>query len=262
MTTSCLAALCLYLAACSGSGRRGAAPPPPDPRPALKDPQWVLVWIRGAPALPRPQVTLEFGDTIFGGFGGCNRMGGPYSAGIDTLRTGDVTQTMIGCLGPEGRQELELTRALGEVRRYRVGVDSLVLSGAAGEPLLRFTAKRLSAMDPATLRGGPWLLTDLHGRAPMTGSRIRVSFTEDSIRGHAGCRAYSGTYTATGNRLGVTSIGMQDPTCRREYLLVQEGDFTTGLSETAHYQVRGDTLELHTVRGGKLLFRRAAADPR
>jgi hypothetical protein len=55
---------------------------------------------------------------------------------------------------------------------------------------------------------------------------------------------------------------MQDPTCRREYLLVQEGDFTTGLSETTHYQVRGDALELHTVRGGKLLFRRAAADPR
>jgi heat shock protein HslJ len=229
-----------------------AARPDSLPNGEMGGAEWVLTEIRGRPALARPQVTLSFEDTTFGGYGGCNWMGGRYAAGGDTLRAGEVTQTMRACGDPAPMsQEVDLVRALGEVRRYRAAGDTLVLSGASGEPLLRFAARRLAATDPAALLGA-WRLVDDDGRAPIAGTRPNVSFSADSLRGHGGCRGFSGSYHADGNRLSVTSIAMGETECSRPHLLAQEDGFTSGLSESSHFQVTGDTLRLLRVGGAVL----------
>lgn len=239
--------LCAVLAACS-------APPPAGPPDGtrLAGTEWVLVELGGRPVPARPQATLAFEDSAVGGFSGCNWFGGPAAIGADTIRTAELSMTMIGCPEPVAGQESRFLGAVREARRFRVLGDTLVLAGGSGE--LRLRRRRLAQMDPAALQGTRWRLARLDDRAAP--GRMTLSFSRDSIAGQGGCRDYTGSYTATGHRLRVTSIAMADTECGREAMLRPEGDFTTGLSETTDFQVRGDTLVLHTVTGGTLVFSR------
>lgn len=223
---------------------------------SLRETEWVLVSLRGARPLPNPPITLSFEDSAFGGYGGCNWMGGRYAAGRDTLRTWDVSQTLRGCAGPIQDQEERFVRTLGDVRRYGITGDTLRLRNAPGEVVLEFVRRRRAAMDPAALRGTRWRLVAMGDRAPLPDARITIAFSADSIRGHAGCRDYTGSYAATGHRLRVTSLAMNGTECRREPLWAQEGDFTNALSETTDFQLEGRVLRLLTVSGGVLRFER------
>jgi heat shock protein HslJ len=260
----------LLLAACAGPqpadrAERGAPSTPPAAPVTLASlggSEWVLVSMGGAAPLERPPVTLTF-DTAgvgVGGYAGCNWYGSRFAAAAgDTLRMGPVEMTARGCPEPIMGQEERFVRTLGAVRGFGVAGDTLVFRGARGEPVLRFVRRRLAAMDPARLQGIEWRLVRFHDAAPLAGSRITLAFTPDSIRGHAGCRDYTGSYHARGHRLNVTYLTMHELECRREHLLVQEGDFTTALSETTDFQLRGDSLFLLTVSGRPVVFVRGGS---
>jgi len=95
--------------------------------------EWSLVELRGNPAGTgaggRP-ATLQF-DTAgrVAGFGGCNRIAGPYSRSGDSLRLGPLAMTRMACTSG---MELEtaLAAALDSVSRYRMTGDTLELMGA------------------------------------------------------------------------------------------------------------------------------------
>lgn len=65
-----------------------------------------------------------------------------------------------------------------------------------------------------------------------------------TLRGHAGCRDYTGTYDGDRDRLWVPSLAMTTMEYTDPAVLRREGEFTTLLSETHryHYDVDGKAL--------------------
>ena len=79
------------------------------------------------------------------------------------------------------------------------------------------------------------------------------------MHGFAGCRDYTGTWSATKQRFSVTSIAMGSTECGDLAALSAEGRFTTDLSETTHFELRGNELKLFTLPGRSLTFMRVEA---
>jgi heat shock protein HslJ len=259
-----LAIVAALLAGACTAGAAPDAPPPGAPQSGdaltaegLPGTEWVLVRLHGAPPLPMPPVTLAFTDSTYGGYGGCNWFGGRYVAGADTLRTvGEISSTLRGCAGPIGDQEQRYVNTLRDVRGFRHAADTLRLHGGDRRTVLELVRRRLRAMDPARLQGTRWRLVAMGDSVPPQGARITLAFQGDSLRGHAGCRDFTGTYNATGHRFHMTSMAMVQMECGDERRLLEEGAFTGALSETRDYQLEGDTLLLLPVSGQVLRFTR------
>ncbi|HEX8391534.1 MAG TPA: META domain-containing protein [Longimicrobium sp.] len=224
---------------------------------ALDGTEWTVVQLRGAPPLPLPPLTLRFDADSYGGYGGCNRFGGPYQIAADTFRTAEVESTLMACPDPIGSQELALHAALKDARRVRMAGDTLRLLGDDGTAVIVAARRRLAQMDPARLHGR-WRLVEVGGVSPPAVPGVYLAFIGGSeLRGFAGCRIFTGAYVARGHRLSVTTIAMTGTECLREDLLRFEGGFTTELSGTTDYQIAGDTLILHTLSGRPIRLLRA-----
>ena len=252
-------------AACAGAPGRDAAPPPgsaggagePAAEVRLPGTEWVAVSLHGARPLPMPPLTVAFEDSTFGGYDGCNWFGGRYAAGRDTLRfVGEIGSTLRGCAGPISQQATQYANVFRGVRPFSRAGDTLRFRGDDGRTVLELVRRRLRAMDPAQLQGTRWRLVSIGNRVPPAGARITLAFQGDSLRGHAGCRDFTGTYHTRGHRFHVTSMAMVQMECVDERRLLQEGEFTGALSESRDYQIDGDTLLLLPVSGEVVRFER------
>ena len=102
---------------------------------SLVGPEWHLVELHGGPAAAGAggrQATLQFvSDGRVAGFGGCNRIAGPYTLRADSLRLGPLVMTRMAC---EAGMELEtaFAAALDSVVRYRREGATLELLDAGG----------------------------------------------------------------------------------------------------------------------------------
>ncbi|HEU4560821.1 MAG TPA: META domain-containing protein [Longimicrobium sp.] len=257
----------LLAAACTAAPARDAAQPPDSPERAepvaanfaLPGTEWVLVSLGGTRPLPMPPLTLAFEDSTYGGYSGCNWFGGHYVAGRDTLRfVREISSTLRGCSGPISDQESRYVNTLRDVRRFTHAADTLRLRGGDGRTTHELVRRHLQAMDPAQLQGTRWRLVSIGNQAPPAGTRITLAFQGDSLRGHAGCRDFVGTYHATGHRFHVTSMSMLQFDCPDEQRLLREGEFTGALSESRDYQIQGTTLLLIPVSGQVVRFEREA----
>jgi heat shock protein HslJ len=109
--------------------------------------------------------------------------------------------------------------------------------------------------NPADLIGTVWQLVWMDGQAPIEDSSLTLAFHDRQLAsGYAGCRDYVATYEAQGGDLAFAYLGMLGPVCSEQALLEQEGNYTTVLGWTAHYQLTGDRLTLRTIRGEILTF--------
>jgi heat shock protein HslJ len=78
----------------------------------------------------------------FAGFGGCNRLSGPYKlSGNNGLTIGPLVSTLIGCQGDVGELETEYTTALGRVASYEISGTTLTLRDKNGAT--QVTAQRV-----------------------------------------------------------------------------------------------------------------------
>ena len=246
------------VAACApASEPDDAGSPPAASAPALDGTEWVLAALGGRPPVPGTRVTLELQERSAGGYGGCNWYGGVYRADGGFV-VDSVMSTMRACIA-EGvtEQESAYLAALARVREARRAGERLELADSAGTVLLAFTRRPPLPMDPAALVGTRWRLRggDAAPTPPDTTATLRLA--DSTASGHAGCRDYTGTYTATGDRIRFTSLAMAGTECPRgEAALRREEAFTTVLSEAVNYRLAGDTLELIVVDGRSLLFGR------
>lgn len=82
---------------------------------------------------------MTFGaDSTFAGSAGCNRYFGRFhTPGGDSLALGQGGSTRMACPEPAMSQEDRYLQALGDVIRYRMTGDGLVLLDGSGQ-LLRF----------------------------------------------------------------------------------------------------------------------------
>jgi heat shock protein HslJ len=104
-----------------------------------------------------------------------------------------------------------------------------------------------------------WRLNSVNGGREPGDSVPTLELTASEIRGFGGCRRYTGTYNAVGNRISVSSITMATTECHRgNSANRREGDFTTDLSEVVHYVHDGNRLELETASGRRLVFTKVA----
>jgi heat shock protein HslJ len=112
-----------------------------------------------------------------------------------------------------------------------------------------------SAMNPADLVGTRWRLRSVNDTMQSGDSAITLQLTARTMSGFAGCRAYTGTYQAEGDKIGFPSISMTETECNKgEAALLREERFTTDLSEAAHYRLGATELEIATAPGRKLVF--------
>jgi heat shock protein HslJ len=219
--------------------------------------EWILTEMRGAPPIAGSRVTLRFERDSAGGYSGCNWYGGDYDLQSSTIKWGDISQTMRGCLRPAGVQEQEQSyqRALHEAVVVNASEDRLTLKSANGEPLLKFARRVPAAVDPAQLLGR-WRLRTIDG-APPSAPNVVITFAPGTITGFAGCRDFTSTYTARGDVIRLSSTSMASTECpASEAVMIAEGDFTTHLSEAENYRITGDQLEITTAPGHKLVFER------
>jgi putative lipoprotein len=79
------------------------------------------------------------------GSGGCNRLMGGFTLDGKTLRFSPLASTKMACAEPVMAFEMNVVRALEQVRGWRIEGGELFLLDAGGRPLLLYQA----ASDPA-----------------------------------------------------------------------------------------------------------------
>jgi heat shock protein HslJ len=231
----------------------------------LEGTDWILTALRDSDLLAGTNITLGFAGGQVSGFAGCNAYGAPYTTDGNRLAIEVLEMTAQDCLEPEGvmEQEAAYAEALWQVRAYRVLDNRLELEDEAGEPILVFEREVQFAMDPADLVGTAWRLVSTDGQPPVEGSFITLTFQDTGhASGHAGCREYTATYTASGDDIQFPFLSMSgDETClEQDALYRQEGDYTDALTWAANYRLSDEQLEIRTARGEELIFEPLAGD--
>lgn len=99
---------------------------------------WRLVRLNGHPAVIGTRVTLEFSESGFSAFTGCNYYSGRYSE--DSQSFGFIMTTLLLCFGGVGEQDAEFYEVIQEVVRYEV--NGLRLKLYDGQDTLRIVFSR------------------------------------------------------------------------------------------------------------------------
>jgi heat shock protein HslJ len=71
----------------------------------------------------------------------CNRLMGQFTLAGDQIGFGQVASTRRSCIPDDGSEE-RFMQALGQVKRYRIERNELLLFGDGSTPLLRFKPGR------------------------------------------------------------------------------------------------------------------------
>ena len=255
---------CLGLALLAAACAPGVDTTPPKPSPgvargapptpgSLVGTEWELALLDHAPTAPGTRATLQFDAGRLGGYGSCNWYGATWTARDGGLRIGAVESTARGCPDPAMAQEVALVAALGRVAASRRSGERLQLVDDVGNTLLEWTPRTIAAMAPADLVGTRWRWT---AAAPVGVRAVVLEFVDgESLRGFAGCRGYAGTYRARGDRIGITSLAMDDTECHEGTAAGQlEGAFLEGIGELETWRLAGDRLQLGRVDGGVMEF--------
>ncbi|MCZ7666458.1 MAG: META domain-containing protein [Chloroflexi bacterium] len=229
------------------------------PATELAGTEWILASLNGRSPLPNTRLTLTFNEREVSGFSGCNWYGGAYTTGAaGSLTIPEIASTARDCPEIDGvlAQESAFQEALRTAASYHLQTDRLEISSAAGDATLVFEPKAQFDMDPADLVGTAWQLTAWDGHDLLPDTEITLIFDDaETMSGFAGCRHYNGRYTATGDDIRFPMMSMVESNCTQpDPVLIQEGNFTTALSETSNYQLADGQLILYTDPGAILRF--------
>lgn len=232
--------------------------PPDDLGPIdLAGTEWVLSSLNGRPPLAGTRISLDLQTDGGGGYSGCNWYGGAYRSTDSTLSFGSIESTARGCISPAGvmEQETEYHRTLSRAHSYRSRNGELEMADVSGRVTLVFAPREKRPMNPYDLVGTRWRLRTGGMNAEPADTTITLSIERGTASGFGGCRDYTATYTARGDRIAFTSISMSSTECSLgNAALLREGQYTTDLSESSYYRVSGHRLELTTVGGRTLAF--------
>jgi heat shock protein HslJ len=212
---------------------------------------WVLA--SGIPfpqdvAIVRPSATFESGRVS--GSTGCNRYTGGYTLGGEMLALRQVASTLMACVPPADRIERDFLAALGRVSGWRLDGEELVLLGADGADLLRFTGAT-----PV----GTWQMTGLlRGDAfssPIAGTELTAPFaTDGTLDGSSGCNRYRASFTFDRGAITITpGAGTRKACAEPDGVMEQEAAYVSALPASARYRVDGRALELSDANGVRLV---------
>ena len=246
VVTSVILALAVLLAACQ---------PVPAETIALDGTRWNVVELDGEPVQTPAEGTLDFADGRVTGKAFCNGFGGSYELDGTALTFGELVQTLMACLEPEGVMDLETAymAALNSARSYRIDAGRLVLLNAEGSELVV-----LSPAESATLEGTLWQLTGYRDgdgvRSLVLDTEITATFEDGSVSGAAGCNRYTASYTLEGEGLSVGPAASTRMACMEPAgVMEQESAYLAALSAAASYAVERTRLTVYDTGGAMLL---------
>jgi heat shock protein HslJ len=112
--------------------------------------------------------------------------------------------------------------------------------------LLILAACGSSGSQGGDLTGKVWALSELGGKPLVAGSGISAEFTADGqVSGSAGCNRYSGSYTASGNKITFASPMASTRMMCEQAVMDQESAYFRALADAKTYSVSGDQLTLY-----------------
>ncbi len=244
----------LFLAACVNActsntgGDEGVGSVPEH----LLDKGWTLVALAGDVPDPESRVTLRFeADGSLGGFDGCNRYRGTYSAqGASLNISQELAMTMMACTEPLTSSASAYAGALERTASFLVEGKRLSLRDSALKEVAGFEA------DDPGLAGTSWkVLSYNNGKQAVVSligdTRITADFSQDGrVSGSAGCNRYFSTYEIAGESINIGRAGTTRKLCRApEGVMDQEMAYLRALNSAATYRREGEKLTLRKADG-------------
>ncbi|MEY4510153.1 MAG: hypothetical protein RLZZ450_2275 [Pseudomonadota bacterium] len=189
--------------------------PAPCKAPQLRGRTFLLQSAQGFESLAGSTPSISFYDGRLGLGANCNTVEGEFALLDGSLVVSDVGVTLGGCPPAEHEQDRWLASFITGSPRVVLDADVLTLSGASAT--LVFVDRETSDPD-RPLMTTPWTIDSFiandavqHLASPLEAS---ILFAEDgSLRFETGCNSGTGTYTATGNRLMLGTIGSTNRAC-------------------------------------------------
>ncbi len=240
----------------------GGCLPNPADAAALDGTRWNVIALNGKPVTTEAEGTLDFNADNVMGIAFCNSFGGSYNREGTELTFGELEQTLMACIEPEGVMDLESAymAALNSVQGYRMEEGNLVLVDDQGTELVV-----LSPATSASLEATLWQLTGYNEengvRSLVPNTEITATFEDGTVGGTAGCNQYSASYTFEDEGLSIgpavsTKMACMEP----EGVMEQEAAFLAALSEVATYELQRSRLTLYNADGATLLTFVASAE--
>ena len=131
-------------------------------------------------------------------------------------------------------------------------MNKIVILAIGSMTILLLAACSASASSQ-DLTGNLWLLSELNGQAPITGTAITAQFDEDGrVGGSSGCNNYSTSYSVDGNQLTFSEPMASTLMACPEPIMEQERDYSQALADTAEFEIINDELILINSRGNEL----------
>ncbi len=216
---------------------------------------WILSSLNGDLPLAGTAVTLQFGTdgTVFG-TDGCNRFNTTYTQDGSSLTINPSTgiSTLMACEEPVMNQATAYTTALSETTSFTASGNQLSLSN--GEQVLATfvagtedTAGSETAPEASSdLAGTNWLLSNLNGELPISGTTMYLQFgTDGTVSGSDGCNLLNASYTQEGNALTINvQAGISSAMACPEPVMEQAAAFTTALGAANSFAMTENDLAL------------------
>jgi heat shock protein HslJ len=201
------------------------------------------------PAVEGVDAGLTFNeDGTVSGTSGCNGLGGDYTVEGNQITFGEFVSTLMACDEPIMQQEEAAHKVMTGTATYKIEGNTLTITN--NDMVLVLTRGTLStegSADPASLTG-VWKLTS-YGTVDTLSSALadveaNLAFNEDgTVTGTSGCNEFGGNYTVEGDQITFSEIVSTLKLCDTP-LMEQEEAVQQVLTETAAYQIEGNTLTL------------------
>lgn len=201
------------------------------------------------PAVEGAGAGLTFNeDGTVTGSSGCNGLGGDYTVAGDQITFGEFVSTLMACDDPIMSQEGIVHQVITGTGSYKIEGDTLTLSNNGMVLVFRRGASGAEEPSGSASLIGAWKLSP-YGSADVLSSALAdveagLMLDEDgTLTGTSGCNEFGGGFTVEGDQITFKEIVSTLKLCDTP-LMGQEEAMQQALTETANYQIDGDTLTI------------------
>jgi heat shock protein HslJ len=180
-------------------------------------------------------------DGSMSGSGGCNRIMSGFTTEGNTISIDEIASAMMYC---DGLMEVEdrFTSSLGQVSRFEIVSDRLILSDEAFMHVLTFFAADVMLTETQ------WQLNVFNGESIPEDMVVTLTLSpgdnnaEGVVFGSTGCNRFSGTYAMNGDQLNINVTIVTVIEC--DFGMETEAAYLAALRDPLTYKIEFNRLVL------------------